>query len=56
MTPALNWTINHNLGYKPKAVVIDSAGTEVVGDASYPNDNQVILHFGAAFSGTARLG
>ena len=56
LVPADTWTITHNLGYKPNVVVIDSAGTEVVGDTSYPSDNQTILHFGAEFSGTARLG
>lgn len=49
------WTITHNLGTKPNVVIIDSAGTHVLGDVTYTSDNQVILSFSAAFSGAAYL-
>ena len=29
------WKINHNLNKKPSVTVVDSAGTEVVGDVKY---------------------
>lgn len=47
------WTINHNLGGQPTAVVLDSAGTQCEGTFSYPSTNQMIITFTAAFSGTA---
>jgi hypothetical protein len=47
------WTINHNLGGQPVAVVLDSAGTQCEGTFSYPSTNQMIITFTAAFSGTA---
>jgi hypothetical protein len=47
------WTINHNLGGQPTAVVLDSAGTQCEGTFSYPSTNQMIITFTAAFSGVA---
>jgi len=47
------WTINHNLGFNPTAVVLDSAGTQCEGTFSYPTVNQMVITFTAAFSGTA---
>ena len=47
------WTINHNLGGQPTAVVLDSAGTQCEGTFSYPSNNQMVITFTAAFSGTA---
>ena len=47
------WTINHNLGGQPTAVVLDSAGTQCEGTFSYPSTNQMIITFTAAFTGTA---
>ena len=47
------WTINHNLGAEPTAVVLDSAGTQCEGTFSYPSKNQMVITFTAAFTGTA---
>lgn len=47
------WTINHNLGGEPTAVVLDSAGTQCEGTFSYPSKNQMVITFTSAFSGTA---
>ena len=47
------WTINHNLGFNPIAVVLDSAGTQVEGAVSYPTTNQMVITFTSAFAGTA---
>ena len=55
-TPASStWTIDHNLGFKPVAVVIDSAGTNCEGSISYPNNNTMVITFNSAFEGTAYL-
>lgn len=47
------WTINHNLGGEPTAVVLDSAGTQCEGTFSYSSKNQMVITFTAAFTGTA---
>jgi hypothetical protein len=47
------WTINHNLGAEPTAVVLDSAGTQCEGTFSYPSKNTMVITFTAAFTGTA---
>lgn len=47
------WTIKHSLGKRPAVTVVDSAGTVVIGEVEYIDDNTVRLTFCAAFSGTA---
>jgi hypothetical protein len=47
------WTINHNLGGQPTAVVLDSAGTQCEGTFSYPSSNPMVITVTAAFSGNA---
>lgn len=42
-----------NLGKRPAVTVVDSAGTVVIGEVDYLDDNTVRLTFCAAFSGTA---
>lgn len=54
-TAVTTWTINHNLGYYPSVTVVDSAGSEVVGDVTYPDANTVTATFGGAFGGRAYL-
>ena len=49
------WTINHNLGFNPTAVILDSAGTNCEGEFAYPTVNQMTIRFNAAFAGTAYL-
>lgn len=50
------WVIPHNLGFNPGGVsVLDSAGTNVVGDIVYSDANTVTLNFSAPFAGTANL-
>lgn len=53
--PAQVWTIEHNLGKYPSVNVLDSSGSEIIGDIQYLNSNTVQLNFSAAFSGTATL-
>lgn len=50
---AATWTIPHNLGKFPAVTVVDSAGTEVVGDVTHPDENTVVVSFTAAFAGRA---
>lgn len=47
------WTVKHNLGKYPAVTVVDSAGSEVMGDTVYNDTNSLTLNFASAFSGTA---
>lgn len=49
------WTINHNLGFNPVAVVLDSAGTQCEGSITYPTVNQMVITFTGAFTGVAYI-
>ena len=50
-----SWNINHNLNKYPAVIVIDSAGTEVRGDISYIDKNNIVIKFSADFTGKAYL-
>jgi hypothetical protein len=52
-TPSATWTIDHNLGGHPTAVVQDSGGTTCEGNFAYPSINRLVITFSAAFSGVA---
>ena len=52
---ATSWTITHNLGYYPNVAIVDSSGNLVVGDVQYSSNNQVVVSFSGAFSGSAHL-
>lgn len=54
-TAAREWTIQHDLNKFPSVTVVDSAGTVVIGEISYVDNNTIILHFSGAFSGVAYL-
>lgn len=49
------WSINHNLGKYPSVTIVDSAGTMVVGDILYIDENNLQVTFSSAFSGKAYL-
>jgi hypothetical protein len=49
------WTINHNLGFNPVVVVLDSGGTQCEGAISYPTTNQMVIVFTGAFTGIAYI-
>ena len=49
------WTIAHGLIFIPNITIVDSAGTAVEGDYSYPNENTVIATFVGSFAGKAYL-
>jgi hypothetical protein len=54
-SPATTWIINHGLDFIPSITVVDSAGSVVEGDYSYPNGNTIIATFSGAFAGKAYL-
>jgi hypothetical protein len=53
--PAGTWSILHNLGRFPGVTVVDSAGSEVIGEVTYDDANSITVNFSAPFSGTAYL-
>lgn len=53
--PERTWVINHNLGKKPVAVVVDSTENVVVGDIQYNSLNTLTITFVDPFSGKAYL-
>lgn len=49
------WVINHNLNTYPVVVIVDSAGTVVIGDVDYDDANTCTITFSSAFGGKAYL-
>jgi hypothetical protein len=54
-SPAITWTINHNLGYRPSVQMFTVGGLEVLGEIQHTSDNQTLITFNLAVAGTARL-
>ena len=52
---AESWDIVHNLNKYPSVTVIDSAGDQVFANLNYVDENELVLNFGAEFSGKAYL-
>jgi hypothetical protein len=52
---ATTWTINHNLGYRPSAELMDAGSREIEGDVYHPTVNQTVVLFNVPVAGTARL-
>lgn len=53
--PSATWIVLHNLGKRPSVSVVDSAGTNIVGNIDYVDDNNCTLNFSSSFSGEAYL-
>lgn len=53
--PNNRWDIQHNLKKYPSVTIVDSAGTEVIGDVQYLNENNITILFSSSFSGKAYL-
>lgn len=53
--PSDNWTIIHTLNKYPSVTIIDSGGTEVIGDIKYIDTSTVLVTFASGFSGKAIL-
>ena len=49
------WTINHNLGYRPAALIQNYSGTTIEGSLQHQNINTLIISFSAPISGYAYL-
>lgn len=49
------WIIVHNLSKYPAVSVIDSSGSEVIGEVTYDSINQITITFKGAFKGKATL-
>lgn len=57
-TPATTWTIANPFSYRPLVEIVDSAGSVVIGDISYPASpavTPITVQFSAPFAGTALL-
>ena len=54
-TPAMKWTVQHNLGKFPSCTITDSAGTVVIGEVKHMDKNTVEIVFSAQFAGKAFL-
>lgn len=54
-TPSSQWTINHNLGFKPTVELLNSASQEMDADVIHASNNQVLVIFNLPVSGLARL-
>lgn len=54
-TPAITWTINHNLGYRPSVELLDAGSQEIDGEVSHPSVNQTVVTLNPATAGIARL-
>lgn len=52
---ALQWTINHNFGYRPSVELIDSSGREFDAEIQHLSENTVRVTFLVATAGIARL-
>jgi len=50
-----SWEITHNLGKLPSVTIIDSGGTQIMGDVSHFSINKLFVFFSSPFSGTAFL-
>ena len=55
VAPSDTWVITHNLGKNPSVTVVDSANTVVIGNIEYLSDNELVITFAGAFSGSAYL-
>lgn len=54
-TAAAIWIIDHGLDKYPSVTVVTSAGTVVIGDVIYNNENLITITFNGAFKGKAYL-
>lgn len=54
-SPSSQWTINHNLGFRPSVELFDSGGNEFDADILHVSNNQVMVYLTAPYSGFARL-
>lgn len=49
------WVVAHNLGNFPSVTIVDTGGSEVEGEVTHTDVNNLTITFGAAFSGKAYI-
>ncbi len=49
------WNVVHELGGRPSVMVVDTAGTVVIGQVSYNSNTSITISFSAPFAGYAYL-
>lgn len=54
-SPAMAWTINHNLGFRPSVSIVDTGGNEIEADVRHTSANQLVIVFAIPLAGVARL-
>ncbi len=54
-SPSATWSVNHSLNKFPSVTVVDSAGTQVVGDVQHIDSNNITITFINQFSGKAYI-
>lgn len=54
-TPAATWNVAHNLGKYPSVTVLDGFNSEVAGEVTHTDINNLIINFNGGFSGTATI-
>ena len=54
-TPAITWTINHNLGRYPSVELFNSGMQEIDAEIAHPSINQTVVTLNPATAGLARL-
>ncbi len=54
-TPALTWTINHNLGFRPAVAVFNSGSVQVNAEVQHLSEHQTLVSFVLPTAGFARL-
>ena len=52
-SPSTTWNVNHSLNKFPSVTVVDSAGTQVIGDVQHIDSNNLTITFINQFSGKA---
>jgi hypothetical protein len=52
-TPSSTWNVAHNLSKYPSVTIVDSGNNVVIGEIAYTDDNNLVVTFGASFSGKA---
>lgn len=54
-TPAIVWTINHNLDGFPSVTLVDNSGNVILAQVQYVNDDTIIVTFSQPVAGKAYL-
>jgi hypothetical protein len=54
-SPALTWTVNHNLGFNPQVQVFTVGGLEVIAEIQHTTLNQTVIRLTESLAGLARF-